>query len=125
MKTFNTVSNLIAAGLMLFFSIPKLIGVEKSVQGFEQFQSLVPIDPTIFRVFTGIVELTIAILLIIYTIKGINNLGKLAYFLLLATMIGGLTMEFFARPKPEMMLVVIAVLLSALSIYKLKLLLKK
>jgi hypothetical protein len=119
------ISNLVAAGLMLFFSIPKLIGVEKSVQGFEQFKSLVPIDPDIFRVFTGVVELIIAILLIIYTIKNTNSLGKLAYFLLLATMIGGLTMEFFARPKPEMMLVVIAVFLSVLSIYKLKVLLKK
>ena len=125
MKTMNKASNLIAAALMLFFAIPKLVGIEKSVKGFEQFKSLVPIDPDIFRVFTGSVELVIAILLIIYTIKNTNNLGKLAYFLLLATMIGGLTMEFFARPEPVMMLVVIAVLLSVLSIYKLKILAKK
>ena len=124
MKLFNTISNLVAAGLMLFFAIPKLIGIEKSVKGFEQFKSLVPIDPDIFRVFTGSVELLIAILLITYTIKNTNSLGKLAYFLLLATMIGGLTMEFFARPEPEMMLVVIAIILSVLSIYKLKVLFK-
>ncbi|MGJ8549546.1 MULTISPECIES: DoxX family protein [Winogradskyella] len=125
MNLFNKISNFVAAGLMLFFAIPKLVGVEKSVQGFKQFQSLVPLDPTVFRIFTGVVELAIALLLLAYAIKNINNLGKLAYFLLLSTMIGGLTMEFFARPKPEMLLVVIALVLSALSIYKLKLLLKK
>ncbi|WP_458626619.1 hypothetical protein [Winogradskyella sp. PC D3.3] len=62
MNIFNKVSNLIAAGLMAFFAIPKLIGIEKSVQGFEQFKSLVPLDPNFFRHFTGVVELVIAIL---------------------------------------------------------------
>jgi hypothetical protein len=119
------ITNLIAAALMLFFAVPKLLGVEKSVEGFEQFKSLVPLDPNVFRIFTGVVELSIALLLIIYAIKKTKNLGKLAYFLLLSTMIGGLIMEFFARPKPEMMLVVIAIILSVLSIYKLKILLKK
>jgi len=125
MNIFNKVSNFIAAGLMVFFAIPKLVGIEKSVQGFEQFKSLVPLDPTFFRLFTGVVELVIGVLLLVYAIKHISNLGKLAYFLLLSTMLGGLTMEFFARPKPEMMLVVIAIILSALSIYKLKTLLQK
>lgn len=112
--------NLVAAVLMLFFSIPKLIGVEKSRVGFEQFKSLVPLDPNVFRIFTGVVELLIAILLIIYTIKNKESLGKIAYFSLLCTMIGGLIMEFFARPQPDMMLVVIAIILSALSIFRLK-----
>lgn len=119
------ITNLIAAALMLFFAVPKLLGVEKSVEGFEQFKSLVPLDPNVFRIFTGVVELSIALLLIIYAIKKTKKLGKLAYFLLLSTMIGGLIMEFFARPKPEMMLVAIAIFLSVLSIYKLKILLKK
>ncbi|WP_230080239.1 DoxX family protein [Winogradskyella marina] len=125
MHIFNKVSNFIAAGLMVFFAIPKLIGVEKSVQGFEQFKSLVPLDPTFFRHFTGVVELVIAVLLLVYAIKRTKILGQLAYFLLLSTMLGGLTMEFFARPEPEMMLVVIAIILSALSIYKLKTLLRQ
>jgi hypothetical protein len=116
----HKIGNYIAAGLMIFFSIPKLIGAEKSRKGFEQFKSLVPLDPDVFRLVTGIIELYIAILLIIYAIKNINNLGKLAYFLLLSTMIGGLIMEFFARPTPDMMLVIIAVLLTALSLYRLK-----
>ena len=63
MKLFDKGSNLIAAGLMLFFSIPKLLGAEEVKEGFKQFESLVPIDLNVFRVFTGIVELSIAILL--------------------------------------------------------------
>ncbi|MBU2997261.1 DoxX family protein [Cellulophaga baltica] len=110
---------------MVFFAVPKLIGAEKSLKGFEQFKSLVPLDADTFRIFTGVVEFTVAALLIIYILKKTNNIGKLAYFLLLSTMIGGLIMEFFARPKPEIMLVVIALLLSILSIYKLKLLSSK
>ena len=125
MKIFNKVSTIIAAGLMAFFSIPKLIGVEESVQGFEQFKSLVPLDPNLFRIFTGIVELSIALLLIVYVVKNTINLGKLAYFLLLSTMMGALTMEFFARPEPEMMLVVIALVLAALSVFRLKMLFNK
>ncbi|WP_179319244.1 DoxX family protein [Winogradskyella helgolandensis] len=119
-KILQTASNIVAAALMVFFAIPKLLGAEKSVQGFEQFKSLVPLDPNVFRVFTGIVELFIAILILLFIIKKNINLGKIAYFLLLATMIGGLIMEFFARPKPAMMLVIIALLLSILSIFKLK-----
>ncbi len=122
---FEKATNLIAAALMLFFAIPKLIGVETVVAGFEHFKSLVLLDPNVFRIFTGVVQLLIVLLLIIYTIKNTNSLGKLAYFLLLSTMIGGLIMEFFARPEPMMMLVVIAIILSALSIYKLKTLLNK
>ncbi|WP_159023094.1 DoxX family protein [Formosa sp. L2A11] len=121
----NKASNIIAAALMIFFAIPKLLGAEKSIQGFEQFKSLVPLDPNVFRVFTGVVEFIIALLLIFYTIKNTNNLGKLAYFLLLSTMIGGLIMEFFARPEPAMPLVIIAIILSVLSVFKLKSLLKK
>ncbi len=121
----HKIGNYIAAGLMTFFAIPKLIGAEKSIKGFEQFKSLVPLDPDLFRIVTGIIELYIAILLIIYALKNINNLGKLAYFLLLSTMIGGLIMEFFARPTPNIMLVSIAVLLTTLSVYRLKTLLKQ
>ena len=121
----NKTSDLLAALLMLFFAIPKLIGAEKSVKGFEQFQSLIPIDPNIFRIFTGSVELIIALLLIFFTINNNKNIGKVAYFLLLSTMIGGLIMEFFARPEPAMMLVIIAILLSILSFFKLKSILKK
>ncbi|WP_179352718.1 DoxX family protein [Winogradskyella vidalii] len=118
------VSDFVAAAFMVFFALPKLLGAEKSIQGFEQFKSLVPIDPNVFRVFTGAVELIIAILLILYTIKNKHSLGKLAYILLLATMIGGLIMEFFARPVPQWVLVVIAIILLVLSIVKLKPLVK-
>jgi len=120
MKIFNKVSTIIASGLMVFFSVPKLLGFEESIKGFEQFKSLVPLDPNIFRMFTGIVELSIALLLGAYAIKNTANLGKAVYFLLLSTMIGALSMEFFARPQPEIMLVIIAIILATLSVFRLK-----
>ncbi|NRR93183.1 DoxX family protein [Winogradskyella undariae] len=125
MTLFNKISNLVASGLMFFFGISKLVGVEKSVQGFEEFRTLLPLNPTVFRIVTGTVELIIALLILAYAIRNINNLGKLAYFLLLSFMIDSLIMEFFARPKPEVPLVIIALVLFGFSIYKLKLLLKK
>ena len=121
----NTILNLVAAALMLFFSIPKLIGVEKSRVGFEQFKSLVPLDADVFRIFTGSVELLIAILLIIYAVNNKASFGKIAYFFLMSTMVGAIIMEFFARSEPDIMLTIIAFVLFGLSFYRLKLLLKK
>jgi len=125
MNLFNKISNLVAAGVMVFFSIPKLLGAEDAIKGFEQFRGFVPLEPDIFRIIAGLTEVTIAILLVVYTFKNKENLGKLAYFLLLSTMFSGLVLEFFARPEPEMTLVIIAIILSGLSIYKLKTLLIK
>lgn len=125
MKIFNKVSNLVAAGIMIFFSIPKLTGDEDAINGFAQFESFVPIDINVFRIFAGVAELFIGILLIAYTIKNKENLGKIAYSLLLVTMLSAIVLEFFARPEPEAVLAAIAIFLSGLSMYKLKTLLVK
>ena len=122
---FQKALNLVAAGLMIFFSIPKLIGAAEPKAGFEQFKSVVPLDPDTFRIFAGSAELFIAIVLLIFTFTNKAILGKLGYSLLLATMISGLILEFFARPEPMMMLVVIAIVLSLISIVSLKGLLQK
>ncbi len=117
--------NLIAAIILLMFSIQKLIGVEEAVAGFKQLESLVPIDIDTFRMITGAVELFIALLLIAYTFNNKDSIGKIAYLMLSGTMLGALTMEFFARPEPMIMLVVIAIFLLVLSLYRLKTLVKK
>ncbi len=117
--------NLIAAGLMLFFSIPKLLGVDEAKENFKLMESFVPIDINLFRVFTGVLEVSIALLLVVYTIKNKAALGKLGYLLLFATMTGALVMEFVAKPEPMIVMAIIAIFLSLLSIYKLKTLLKK
>ena len=117
--------NLVAAVVMLFFSILKLIGKQDVIENFKLMESFVPIDINVFRIFTGVVELSIALLLILYTIKNIDNLGKLAYTLLIGTMVGALVMEFVAKPEPMIVMAVLAVLLLALSVYKLKTLFSK
>jgi len=116
--------NIVAALVMAAFGIQKLIGVEEAVAGFKQLESFVPIDIDTFRMMTGGIEITIALILIAYTFTNKANLGKLGYLLLAGTMMGALTMEFLARPEPMMMLVVIAIALLLLSLYKLKTLIK-
>ena len=125
MKLFNTISNLVAAGLMLFFSMTKLVGGEEVKANFKLMESLVPIDIDVFRMFTGVVELSIGLLLIMYTIKNKDSIGKLAYGLLVGTMAGALVMEFVAKPEPMIMMAVLALILFALSAYKLKTLFSK
>ena len=125
MKLFNTISNLVAAGLMLFFSMTKLVGGEEVKANFKLMESLVPIDIDVFRMFTGVVELSIGLLLIMYTLKNKDSIGKLAYVLLIGTMAGALVMEFVAKPEPMIMMAVLAVILFALSAYKLKTLFSK
>ena len=117
--------NLVAAVVMLFFSIMKLIGGQEVIENFKLMESFVPIDINVFRILTGIVEFLIALLLIVYTIKNKENLGKLAYALLLGTMVGALFMEFVAKLEPMMMMAIIAIVLLTFSIYKLKALFNK
>lgn len=113
--------------VMLFFSIPKLTAQEPSVEGFKQFAEVLPIGHYLFMYVTGAVELSIVILLLIGLIAEIKKIkgpfrytSLLAFSLLLCTMIAALLVEFFVRPSPEFMLVIIALALttgSAISIY--------
>ena len=54
---------LISSLIMLRFALPKLQSMEVSVKSYEMFSSVLPINPTLFVYFTGIVELLIVILL--------------------------------------------------------------
>lgn len=119
-KFFHTVTNLIASGIMILFSVPKLLGIEKYIENFEQFKFFLHLEPTVFRISAGVIELFIGILLASYTIKNSNLIGNTAYFLLLMTMVSGIVLEFFTRQKPEIILIMVAIILSGLSIFKLK-----
>ena len=111
--------NLIAAAIMVFFAVPKLTGAARSVAGFVQFEEVLGLNADLFRVFTGVTEIGIAVLLVFISIRQFNKLGFLAYTVLSFTMIVGLGMEFFVRPEPKMLLVSIAILLLTLSLYRL------
>ncbi|MBD0777886.1 hypothetical protein HPE56_08775 [Maribacter sp. ANRC-HE7] len=112
--------NIVASAMMLFFAIPKLLGQPQSKAGFEHFGKALKIDADIFRVFTGLSELGLAIVLLVFIFTKRAMLGKFAFLFLLAMMLTALGLEFFARPEPKMVLVVIAIILAAISIYRLK-----
>ncbi|WP_066224632.1 DoxX family protein [Formosa haliotis] len=116
----NQILNVIAMVAMVFFATPKLLGKPQSVAGFKQFESALGIDADFFMLFTGISELVLAVLLLLFTVTHKKVLGKIAFGFLLITMITALGLEFFARPEPKMLLVVIAIGLASISIYKLK-----
>jgi len=101
----HKITNLIASALMFLFGIQKIIGVEEAKAAFIQFQEIIGIDADLFRVFTGATEVGIAILLIFATIKQSSKLTFFAYAMLLSTMAGALTVEFFVREQPEIPLV--------------------
>lgn len=116
----NNIINIVASAVMIFFAIPKLLAKPQSVAGFEQFEKVIYLNADVFRIFTGIAEFGIAILLLAFLFSKNHTIGKLAYLILLLTMITALGLEFFARPEPKMLLVIIAIILASASAYRLK-----
>lgn len=116
----DQIINGIAIVVMIFFAIPKLLGKPQSIAGFKQFENAIHLDADFFRIFTGISELGLALLVLVFAFTKNKTIGKVAFGFLLITMLTALTLEFFARPEPKVILVVIAVILAFLSVYKLK-----
>lgn len=133
MKKFILLLHFIAAVLMFRFALPKILGQEVSVQGFNEITRSLPVSSDFFRIFTGVTELIIVFLMglfLVLSIQKINIAPALKNYkgiisltangLLLATMIGGLLAEFFARDMPKYALVYIAcglILVSLINIY--------
>lgn len=112
--------NVISILAMTYFAFPKLLAMPQSVAGFDQFEKAIHIDAGFFRVFTGVSELGLAALLLVFAIGKHRIIGKIAFSLLLMVMLTALGLEFFARPRPVPMLVVIALVLTFFSVYKLQ-----
>ena len=126
-------TNLLMGLVLSRFAISKLTGWEISVNAFIEMAKPLGIDPTFFRIFTGIVILSIVIgyltsaLFTLFQNK-IESSGKINYnvFVKLAnlagllTMVGALLAEFFLRVQPKYLLVYIAIgviLFSAINLY--------
>lgn len=112
--------NIVIIGVMTFFAIPKLLGKPQSIEGFKQFENAIHLNADFFRIFTGISELGLALLFLIFAINKNTTIGKIAFSFLSITMITALVLEFFARPEPKIVLVIIAVILALVSFYRLK-----
>lgn len=120
MHTVHQIINFISATLMLFFALPKILGGATSIQGFQQFGTVLHLPPDFFRIFTGFSELAIAALIVLFSLKKGKLLGRIAFSFLLVTMLTALGIEFFARPEPKVALVTLAIALASLSTYRLK-----
>lgn len=119
MKIINKIINSISILTMGYFAIPKLLGMPMSVKGFQQFEQTLQINADFFRIFTGLSEISMAILILYFAISQKTRVGIFAYAFLLITMLTALGLEFFARPEPKILLVIIAILLVIFSVYQL------
>jgi len=115
----ENILNAITVIIMVFFAIPKLTGMPRSIEGFEQFEIALGIPATFFRIFTGISEVALAGLLIFAFVYEKPRLEKIAFAFLLITMLTAILLELLARPEPKLILVVIAIFLAIGAIYKL------
>jgi len=138
MKIILFVSNLLMGTVLSRFAISKLAGWDISVKAFIEMAQPLGIDPTFFRIFTGIVILTVVLAYLstaIFTLfeTKIESTLKIPYrrfaqysnLLGLLTMTGALLSEFFLRVNPKWMLVYIAAGIIVLSAVNLFLLMKK
>ena len=127
------ITNLLMATVLSRFAISKLTGWEISVKAFIEMAKPLGIDPTFFRVSTGILISAVVISYLLTAIFSLikNNaisrynipFSKWATFTNLfglLTMVGALIAEFSLRVQPKWMLVYIAigiVVLSASNIF--------
>ena len=118
-KIASRIINIISMVAMVYFAIPKLLAKPMSVAGFQQFENAIQINADFFRVFTGIAEISMVLFILYFSITQKIRVGIFAYAFLLITMISALILEFFARPEPKMLLVIIAILLALFSVYQL------
>ncbi len=137
MKTVLFSTNLLMGVVLSRFAISKLAGWEISVKAFIEMAQPLGIDPTFFRIFTGIVISTVVLAYLgtaIFTLfkTKIENATPIPYrkfaifsnLLGLMTMIGALFSEFLLRANPKWLLVYIAAGVVIFSIINLTILLQ-
>jgi hypothetical protein len=118
MNNFLKVTQFLNGLLLIRFSISKLFAWPISVKAFVEMAKPLGVDPTFFRIFTGIIISTVCIsyftgfyLLIVskYNEKK-NHFNFILFSNILGTgvMIGALASEFLLRTEPKWPLVIIA-----------------
>ena len=133
MKKIVFITNLLMGIVLSRFAISKLAGWEISVNAFIEMAKPIGIDPTFFRVFTGIIisavvigYLSTAIFSLFSNKASLNvkipykNWGTFSNIFGLLTMIGALIAEFSLRVQPKWLLVYIAlgvILFSVINIF--------
>lgn len=136
MNKFLLVTNLLMSAVLSRFAISKLAGWEISVNAFVEMAQPLGINPTYFRLSTGILISAVVVGYLITAISALLNKssfinseisfkkGAIFFNLFgLITMVGALVAEFSLRLQPKWLLVYIAlsiILLSTANIFILK-----
>ena len=119
----NTLISLANVIFMLKFAIPKLLASEVSVKAFTQFAQVLPVNGSIFMYFTGMLELTIALIFTASLFVGSKKIKAkvtiVGIFLLSGTLLGALATEFFVRPEPIAILVILSSIFLILALVQL------
>lgn len=123
------ITHLIMGGILSRFAISKLTGWEISVKAFIEMAQPLSIDPTLFRISTGIViaavvvaYLTTAILSLFRNNTAITSKIQFEKWAILTnlfgifTMTGALIAEFSLRVQPKWLLVYIAISIVVISL---------
>ena len=127
-KIFIGTSSLLLGLILVRFSLSKLTSNPMVVEQFIEMAKPIGIDPTFFRMFTGVILLIIAVLYIL------NSLGlflknkkpnPLVYVLGIGVMLGALLSEFLLRTEPKWVLVILALFITSISTVNFLLLKKK
>ncbi|PKN54926.1 MAG: hypothetical protein CVU56_24020 [Deltaproteobacteria bacterium HGW-Deltaproteobacteria-14] len=132
MKKLFIFTHLFSGAILIRFALSKLFAWPISVEAFVEMAQPLGIDPTFFRVFTGVVIATVVVgyfssLYLVLRDKHLEGGGaltfvKLSNLLGVGVMSGALLSEFFLRTAPKVPLVLIAsaiVVFSAFNLFKL------
>lgn len=127
MKTLVVITNLISGLLLVRFSISKLFAWPISVTAFVEMAKPLGIDPTFFRLSTGVLITAICLgyltnFILLVTKKEKLSLKGYPFIMLsnllgIGVMIGALISEFALRVEPKWPLVIIASVIILFSIF--------
>lgn len=117
-KIFIASTSLLIGLVFIRFSLSKLASNPMVVEQFIEMAKPIGVDPTFFRMSTGVLLLIIAVLYILSALGVIFKSRKpnpLVYLLGIGIMLGALLSEFLLRTEPKWMLVVIALFITTFS----------
>ncbi|SHI30831.1 hypothetical protein SAMN04488096_10139 [Mesonia phycicola] len=117
-KIFIASTSLLIGLVFIRFSLSKLTSNPMVVEQFIEMAKPIGVDPTFFRMSTGVLLLIIAVLYILSALGVIFKSKKpnpLVYLLGIGIMLGALLSEFLLRTEPKWMLVVIALFITTFS----------
>ncbi|APW65376.1 hypothetical protein LPB137_05705 [Poseidonibacter parvus] len=129
MSIFTKITTLLSGLLLIRFVLSKFFAWPVSVQAFIEMAKPIGIDPTFFRLFTGVIIMIACLGFLISFYLLIRNkvrtqskeLIYIVFFYLygIGAMIGALLAEFILRDEPKLPLVIIALFIVITSIINL------